>query len=46
MKPVTLGIVVAAVVILAFVAGTQIEWRQDGPAEELGEAIDKAAGGE
>jgi len=42
MKPVTLGIIVAAAVIIAFFAGTQIEWTQDGPMEEVGEAIDNA----
>jgi len=42
MKPVTLGIIVAAAVIIAFFAGTQIEWTQDGPMEEVGEVIDNA----
>ncbi len=42
MKPVTVGIIVAAAVIIAFVVGTQIEWTQDGPMEDVGEAIDNA----
>ena len=48
MRPVTIGIVAAAAVIIAFIAGTQIEYAQKGPAEKaaekVGEAIDKAAG--
>ena len=39
MKPVTIGILVAAAVIVAFVVGTQFV-EPDGPAEEAGEAID------
>lgn len=43
MKPVTIGIIAAAAVIVAFIAGTWIETENDGPAEKLGEAIDNIA---
>ena len=44
MKPFTIGILVAAAVIVAFVVGTQFV-EPDGPAEEAGEAIDDALQG-
>ncbi|MFO7856334.1 MAG: DUF6479 family protein [Paracoccaceae bacterium] len=43
MKPVVTGIIVAAAIIVAFVAGMQIEFRQQTPAEAFGEAVEEIA---
>lgn len=43
MKPVTTGIIAALAIILAFIAGTQVEVDHKGPAEKVGEAIDQMA---
>ncbi|MBK0400135.1 hypothetical protein H0I76_13130 [Limibaculum sp. M0105] len=41
LKPAVTGILVASAIILAFVAGSQIELRDDGPVEEFTEAVDE-----
>jgi regulator of protease activity HflC (stomatin/prohibitin superfamily) len=44
MKPVIIGVAVAAAIIVAFFAGREVYQEQNaGPAERLGEALDKAA---
>jgi hypothetical protein len=43
MRPVTIGTIVAALVIAAFVIGTYVNESNEGPAEEIGESIDNAA---
>lgn len=45
MKPLALGLTIAAVIIAAFFGGMFLmeEAETDGPAEQLGEAIDDAA---
>lgn len=54
MKPVTVGIIAAVAIIIAFIAGSAIEFENgsvslenpaesDGPLEQVGEALDKAA---
>lgn len=52
MKPVTVGIVVAAAIIVAFIGGSFIDFsdgsidnplESDGPLEQVGEALDDAA---
>lgn len=43
MKPVALGLIVAAFVVAAFVLGGVFAERSDGPAEDLGEKIDNVA---
>lgn len=45
MKPVVIGVIVAAAIVAAFVIGTMLEDETDGPLEQLGETIDKKAGG-
>lgn len=44
MRPVVIGGIVAVLVIAAFVFGQSVVDEPDGPAEKLGEQIDKAAG--
>lgn len=41
MKPVTTGIIVAAAVIVAFVAGMRFAERRDGPAKAFGKAVEE-----
>ncbi len=41
MKPTTIGILVAAAVIAAFLIGTQLD--RDTPAEQMGDAVESAA---
>lgn len=42
MKPVTVGIIAAAAVVVAFMVGYTFQEREaDGPAEKIGEQIDK-----
>lgn len=46
MNPAVIGVIVAAALIAAFVAGNYIDFDggpADGPAEKIGEAIDDAA---
>ena len=43
MKPIVIGGIVAAAVIIAFIVGMSLEDKADGPIEKLGESIDKAA---
>ncbi len=50
MKPVTIGVIAAAAVVVAFMVGYTFQEREtDGPAEKIGEKIDqtvdKATGG-
>lgn len=42
-KPVVIGVVVAAAVIAAFILGRVGPFEDEGPAERLGQQIDKAA---
>lgn len=43
MKPMVAGILAAAAIIVAFVAGMQIEYMDDSALEELGEATEDVA---
>lgn len=43
MKPVVTGVLVAAAIIVAFIAGTQIQFREQTPAEAFGEAVEEFA---
>lgn len=43
MRNVVIGVAVAAAIIVAFIVGFQFEESQDGPIENLGEAIEESA---
>jgi len=43
MRPIVTGIIVAVAIIAAFVAGMQIEFREQTPAEAFGEAVEEIA---